>query len=358
MGGWRGWRVTNCFHDWKKWFLVNIHKAHHANADQAKKTLNWAVVTRKHSDRDQHVRGRWKKGACEINGVNACKAMNCPEEEKDYDCGKFYDLEVIDNLFTDRWCNGACYKWTAVDFYWQYLAPKVEKIRQDVDKMIAELELGGFERMAGGYCSSTRHGLSWGKDLKDCADRCRSDKHCRFFTYRPSNKACSRYGSATCDLIDPEHDHETYRFAARAVQKVASKKRCSGGHGAFESADWAAATGSKVRNSDFDSAGFKKWAEVAWEKCLQEVITTKHVTVFDTAKFRCHTEKTCHLTDAGNGAVWTGPPAPTFTVQKVASKKGAPGGPEPLRALTGPLIRGPKFAIATLILLVSRNGQK
>eukprot|EP00435_Cladocopium_sp_Y103_P046300 s332_g13.t1 len=49
------------------------------------------------------------------------------------------------------------------------------------------------------------------KDTKACAAKCLSENACRFFTYRPSNKICSRYDSSTCDLIHPTEDHATYR---------------------------------------------------------------------------------------------------------------------------------------------------
>eukprot|EP00435_Cladocopium_sp_Y103_P015440 s209_g3.t1 len=110
-------RILDLWSDWKKWIDANIHKVHLASAPATVKFLNWHVGDRR--EYSGGIKGTWKKGACKTSGIDACKKMNCIE--KDYSCGKFD--HPLDHLFAlgspNAWCGGACYKWTALDFYWQ-----------------------------------------------------------------------------------------------------------------------------------------------------------------------------------------------------------------------------------------------
>lgn len=203
-------RILAVSENWKTWIAQNTYKAHVASAEQTNQTLGWTLSRGDFRDvRDGKPYGRQTRKTCSIGGLDACTIMKCPAENtKIGPCHSTGDLR----LWKKAWCGeSACYNSNAFFFYWQYLGPRLQKLQFQVEKMITTLEMKGFEKLGDGFCSETRYAFSQENAAKACAEKCNSEKACNFFTYRPANKVCSRYGKETCVLKDPDSGHEAYR---------------------------------------------------------------------------------------------------------------------------------------------------
>lgn len=215
-----GTRVLRNLRNWQRWIADNVYKAHLANVDQTVETLGWMVGDRRKgnhmdgSDED-YILGKWQKNACNVSGIDACEKMNCNLDQVDWDCGHSDQIRVWQEadkaLWSSSWCKGACYKWTAVDFYWQYISPKLDKVLPKVEKMITTFEMKGFEKIGDGACfGGSSKQLTNVTDQKACAEECHAETDCRFFIYRTSNKKCYQYNSDTCALKPNTNAWEAY----------------------------------------------------------------------------------------------------------------------------------------------------
>ena len=214
-------RILVVSENWKTWIARNTYKAQVASSIQTSHTLGWRVDRpTKWTDDLRQFYGIQRMQNCSVGGMDACELMKCkPRNSKTAGCHKSGDPRK----WNKAWCgDSSCYNANALFFHWQYLAPRSEKLKFQVEKMISTLEMKGFEKMGRGYCSSTRYAFSEEDDEKACAVKCRSEEKCNFFTYRPSNKICSRYSSSTCDLINPNYDHVTYRPGTAGFEYVES----------------------------------------------------------------------------------------------------------------------------------------
>ena len=239
--------------------------------------------------------------------MDACKAMNCTGS-KWYYCGKVdqwnYHSYDVYNPEKQPYCGGGCNNWTAWDFYWQYVAPKVEKIQKDVENMQAAVELGPlapFEKIGNGYCSGTRFEKSTENDSKACAAKCQSHKACKFFFYNQAGGVCSQYGGTQCaSLKRTDLDYGSYRKRKDVVEKWQHKSRCTGYP--IVSDCWAVSNGTHKHITDYDSDDFKKWVDVAWAKCLDQDPHTQFVEVRSCAAYKC--ARSCNRVEYAHGSVW------------------------------------------------------
>jgi len=223
-----GTRVLRNLRNWQRWIADNVYKAHLASVDQTVETLGWMVGDRQNfkdnhmSEDEDKVMGKWQKNACDVSGVDACEKMKCQLDKVEWDCGHYQDIKIWHErdkaLWSSSWCKGACYRWTAEDFYWRYMSPKLDKVLPKVEKMITTFEMKGFEKIGDGTCSGrSSKQLTNVKDEKACAEECHAETDCRFFVYRTSNKICYHFDSDTCTVVPNRAGVEMESYGRRVA---------------------------------------------------------------------------------------------------------------------------------------------
>lgn len=295
-------RILDLLTDWKKWIDANLGKAHEGNKKATEHALGWEDADKK---MDTHLNGGQtyityrklsSKKKCSVSGINACSTMKCTFN-KWYDCGRA----------PDGWCGDMCTKWTARDFYWRYLAPKVGKFQLDVENMITSLgPTAGFEKIFWNFCNSGFYaGEAETASLDACAASCRQEMKCKYFVFR-ANHACQRFdtrsdGTGSCpggSIVSPNH-RDIYM-----KKEVASSAfgRCSSSGLFYKSATWELLKGNqgKTKKDLRTTVEGHGWVAEAWKRCLEKDAATTHVSVWAYARFFCYKTLNCkHITDEG-----------------------------------------------------------
>eukprot|EP00438_Fugacium_kawagutii_P006129 Skav215475 [mRNA] locus=scaffold4792:36423:44966:+ [translate_table: standard] len=282
-------RTLDLLTDWKKWIDGNLEKALEHNSQVTWDTLNWTFIalTRGFDPffKKEYVI-KTSKTNCTVNGIDACKTMNCPK------FGQEHTLP-IGRKESDKTCD----HWDAQYFYWQYLAPKVGKIRIEVDRMIAALgDASGFERMGHGHCLSAGY-ISQGvkSSLEHCANSCRAKEQCKFFAFA-KNKNCAMYSSEAgdCNAVDSRHRDLVTYMKSPQHSPVSPYQSVRVGYpdtpAFYFSGRWAALKKNQQEgiNKGLNTAEYKGWVKAAWMKCFEIDAATTHVSVWINAGFRCY----------------------------------------------------------------------
>ena len=318
-------RTLDILVDWKKWIDANMKKVHAGNLDGALDTLGWeGDAGARHEVRGWggHTQGgdvrryetNSRKKSCHAGGINACTTMQCPAFDKKYNCGMQSDPRA--------WCGGMCYKFHVWNFYWQYLAPKVSKIQDDVQKMIVALgdqaASGRFAKLGRAYC---RQGYYDGwkkadaKNLETCAKKCLSEPKCRFFAIMHGH-TCSRYDERAGDCSNPisKSDHVLYKLPERTMGIQHYGDGHCNLHSVHASGSWALA-GTGRTSYGFTTAQYKSWVKRAWEECLEIDAEITHVAVSDYAAFWCYRTSSCNMKAHSRLKTWTSGHSTPITMQ-------------------------------------------